>query len=319
MADRRAALYHSLAVALQAGLPVTRALDSMVCGARGHYRKAWTDVLSFVKAGNTVAEAMARHPRAFAPFDILVVEVAERSGYLPESMQQLAGWYGLRIRLKRIIGSGMLLPALLIHAAAVIIPFPSLILGGRTFGGFGGAVVSTLAWFYIPIGAILAVVYLTPRSGLPRRFLDTLLLKIPVLGGGIRQLALSRYCQGFTILCKAGVPATESARRAAQVTGNSAVAGLLAGGAESALSGRPISDGFSRRLPRGFIEAWQVAEETGDLDEVSRRLGEGHAERAEHALTEFCRWLPRLVYFVVCLYLIRSIFAAWGGIPGVGR
>ena len=91
-------------------------------------------------------------------------------------------------------------------------------------------------------------------------------------------------------------------------------AALLAGGAESALSGRPISEGFSAKLPKEFLEAWRIAEETGALDDVSQRLAENYAERAEHSITEFCRWLPRLVYFAVSLYIIYLILIAYGAI-----
>jgi len=319
MADRRAAIYHSLAMALEAGLPITRALNSVASGARGRSRHAWNDVVRLVKAGNTLAAAMARHPQTFASFDILVVEVAETSGNLPDSVKQLAQSYDRRHRLKQIIIVGMLLPTLLFHIAAVIIPLMTLIrsflLGEQiNLAAAFWQVVFILAFFYLPIATVLAIVYLTPQTGPLRRLLDTLLRRIPLLGRGIRHLSLSRYCRAFSMLCRAGLSAHEAARGAAQATGNTAQAALLAGGAESALSGRPISEGFSAGLPKEFLEAWQVAEETGTLDDVSRRLADNYTERAELIITEFCRWVPRLVYGAVSLYIIYLILTTATGV-----
>jgi type II secretory pathway component PulF len=61
-------------------------------------------------------------------------------------------------------------------------------------------------------------------------------------------------------------------------------------------------------LPIDFIERWQIGEETGELDNVVRRLAETTTEMAEEILTELAQWIPKLIYFFVCLYITASIF-----------
>ena len=49
-------------------------------------------------------------------------------------------------------------------------------------------------------------------------------------------------------------------------------------------------------------------EETGTLDDMTKRLARSNAEATEFWLGEFARWFPRFVYFLVCLFIIRMIF-----------
>ena len=311
MANPRATVYRNLAVTLEAGLPIRRALDSAASGANRTYRRVFTDIEHFVAAGNTISQAMARHRRTFAPLDILIVQAGEHGGNLPGAFAQLARWYELCDRIRRIIKSGLLLPALLIHAAAFVPALPFFLFGRIPLGQYLSGVWHTLMLFYIPAAIIFAIVRFTPSTGPLRRLFDIILIKTPLLGRAVGHLALSRYCQAFSLLCRAGVSASDSAGGAAGVTGNSVMTDRLKPGATSALAGHPISQGFSPRLPAEFREAWHIGEETGDIDEVSQRLADNFAYRAELTLTELSHWLPRIIYLLICLHMAHKIVSMY--------
>ena len=123
------------------------------------------------------------------------------------------------------------------------------------------------------------------------------------------------------MLCKAGIPITQCARSACELTGNAAVTRLLEKGTDSAGAGSAISHGFSKKLGQDFLNAWQVGEETASLDEVTRRLADNAAENAERMFTEFAQWLPRLFYFLVLIFMaamilkgFRMIFSGYGDV-----
>jgi len=80
--------------------------------------------------------------------------------------------------------------------------------------------------------------------------------------------------------------------------------------------GQLMSEGFSKKLPLDLVEMWKTGEETGRLDDVSKRLADNYSERAELWFAEFSRWLPRFVYFLICLVLIRMILNLAGSIWG---
>ncbi len=314
-AKEYAMVYHNLALMLEAGVPIVKSLRTVTSGSQGKLKKAFSAVTKDVSGGTSMAEAMGKHPKVFRPIDVTVVEVGEESGGLPDSLNHLSQWYQLIARLKRIMVSGLMLPVMILHLGAFLSPVPFLIMGIVDLNGYLMKAIGTLAWLYVPAGVILGIVYFTPNTGILRRMLDYVILRIPVLRRAVRHLSLSRYCQAFHLLIKAGVPAVQCAQKATEMTGNAGIADMLKGGIESARAGRLFSEGFSDKLPLDFRESWQVGEETGDLDDVAQRLAQNTAEKAEWTFEQLAFWLPRLIYFgVLALMAIRVLqgYAAIG-------
>ena len=77
--------------------------------------------------------------------------------------------------------------------------------------------------------------------------------------------------------------------------------------AKSVKEGEMFSEGFSTNLPLDFREAWLVGEETGNLDEVTKRLADSYAANAEFIFTQLATWLPRIVYFIVCIKIALDV------------
>jgi type II secretory pathway component PulF len=315
MARNLATVYHNLSVMLEAGMPVVRSVNTTASGLKeGRLRKAFSAIAQAVSNGQTMANTMAKYPNVFAPLDILVVEAAEDSGNLPQSLNLLSKWHDFRKRLRRIILSGMLLPFLVLTLAVLIVPLPGFILSSFNTSRYLQQVVSNLAIFYIPAMVIFSIVRFTPTTGPLRALLDAVVIRIPLLGQAVRHLAISRYCRVFNMLYKAGIPIVQCAEKTPDVTGNSVVADLLKGGSESARAGNPVCDGFSQKLPADFIEIWRTGEETGKLDDITKRLADTNAETAEWMLETFAKWLPRIVYCLVCIWMIVKIFENFGRI-----
>ena len=307
MAGYRALIYGNLSVMQDAGFPVLRALRVATSGVKGKVADGFRAMEKDVIAGGGFVVAMGKNPKIFCPLDVMVVGAGDVSGNLAECFKLLSHWYGFCDRLRNTIVSGMMLPMLLLHAAALLDPVPALCFGRISVIQFFICVIGNLALFYVPAGVIFAVVRFTPRTGFFRRRLDRFTLKIPALGRAVRELALSRYCRVFYMLFKGGLPIVQCAQTASEHTGNILITDMLAGGGRSAAVGKPVSDGFSQELDKDFLESWQIGEETGELENVVRRQVEKSTEKAERIFKELGQWIPRLVYWLVCLFIIASI------------
>ena len=308
MTGQRALIYNNLSVMLAAGLPILRSLPIAISGMKGSLPTAFRSLTKGISTGGGFAKTMAKYPRAFNQIDVWVVEAGEVSGNLSECLKLLSHWYRFCDRLRHMVISGMMLPLILIPLAAILDHAPALFIGRINMNQYLFRVVGTLALFFSPAAVIFAVVHLTPRTGFFRRRLDSLTLRIPVLGQAIRQLAISRYCRVFYMLFKGGLPIAQCAQKASEHTGNILITDMLSSGAKSAISGNPVSEGFSQELPKDFIEHWQIGEETGELENVVRRLVETSTEMSEQIFVELGQWTPKLIYFLVCLYIVASIF-----------
>ncbi|MBN1818980.1 MAG: type II secretion system F family protein [Sedimentisphaerales bacterium] len=343
MSNKRANIYHNLATMLDAGLPILRALQTCASGLRGRYASTFEEIREKVKTGQELSTAMQAYPWLFAPLDRIVVQAGEQSGSLAESCAHLARWYEFIGRMKSIILSGLLLPLLLIHMAALVGPIPRFALGGLSLQEYLVEVFMILLFsLYIPCAIVLLILSLRPGKignrligSLPvvgpavlsalfsfdsplRRLFDAVLLHLPVLGKAVKQLCLSRFCRVFHILYDAGVPVLQTMELAAKIAGNAALYHQLIGGLEAARHGDPISAGFSPALPDDFRNLWQVGEETGDLDDVTGKLAEMTGFTAELYFEQLARWLPRLVYIYVCIIMITQIFAGFQAISSAG-
>lgn len=307
MANKLAAAYHNLSIMLEAGIPVQRALNTIAAGLKGELRKTFLNLVKGVSAGNCLAEIMSKYPNVFATLDVMLVDAADTSGNLSESLKLLSEWYDFSNRLKNRLISGLMLPLVVIHIAALVGPLPYLFMGIINVAGYIIKVAKILALFYIPMVFILATLHLMPNTGTIRRFLDFVVLKIPILGLAVRQLALSRYCRAFNMLYKAGIPIIQCAQQAPGVTGNVIVADVVKGGAESAQAGNMVWEGFSPKLPADFLNIWRIGEETGELDNSIKRLADNTTENAEQLFSEFVQWLPRIIYWLICAVIVIQI------------
>jgi general secretion pathway protein F/type IV pilus assembly protein PilC len=309
VAKSPALAYHNLSIMLDAGVPLVRSLNTVGSGLKPHMRNAFLKLAESASKGKTLAETMAQSPKTFNPVDITIIRAAETSGSLPESFHLLAEWHEFSHRIRKKLLSGMILPVLVIHMAALLIPVPAFALGGWQIKTYLISVVIILSLLYIPAALIFVILRMTPKTGPLRRLLDRLTLKIPLcLGRAVYKLALSHYCWVFHVLIKAGVPITDCAEKAAAATGNAVVTDLFKPAAASAKAGRPVSDGLSTKLPMDFLEIWRIGEETGNLDDVTKRLADNNAEDAEFWFAEFARWLPRVVYFLITILMIYFVF-----------
>jgi type II secretory pathway component PulF len=215
--------------------------------------------------------------------------------------------------LKRLI-SGLLLPVMVLTIAAFVFPLPAFVLGVISLKSYLLRVVGILLLFWVPAGIIALIVRTTPATGPARRVLDNIVLRIPILGSAVHRLSICRFCWAFHMLCKAGIPYSESVDMAISVTGNAVIAEQFAPAADSVKAGNLMSEGFSKKLPLDLAELWKTGEESGTLDDVSKKLADNYSEQAEFWFAEFTRWFPRFVYFLICLVLIYMIFNLAGNI-----
>lgn len=307
MSSELAIAYNNLSHMLNAGVPVQRSLNTLIPGLKPQLQQAFLALAEGVAEGNPLAYTMVLHPKIFDLVDIMLVEVGEESGNLPDMIALLSRWHEMSARMLKRLISGLLLPVFVLTIAAFVFPLPAFVLGELSLTSYLLKVVGILLLFWVPAGIIVLIVHTTPKTGPVRRLLDKVVLRLPILGKAVRNLEISRFCWAFHMLCKAGVPYSESVDMAMSATGNLVVADLFGPAAESVKAGELMSEGLSTKLPLDLVEMWKTGEETGRLDDVSKRLADNYSEQAEFWFAEFSRWFPRFVYMLICIVLLIMI------------
>jgi type IV pilus assembly protein PilC len=164
--------------------------------------------------------------------------------------------------------------------------------------------------FYLPWFLIWLIFQKGAKVPGLRKIVDGITLRIPVLGKGMRELCISRFCKAFNMLFKAGVPMSECFELAPQATGNYWVSRMFIRGRDMIAEGKMPSEGFSRRLPTEYIDLWTIGEESGDMDRCVDKIAEISADRADLRIGMFARALPWFIYLIymgIMAYLVLQM------------
>src|SRR5262249_26456989 len=107
-----------------AGLPVLRSLKILENQMRpGVLKNALIDVVDDVESGNTLSEAMGKHPKCFDRLYVNMVKAGEAGGALEVILQRLADFKEKSQSLKRKIIGAMVYPVVVILVAVGILTF----------------------------------------------------------------------------------------------------------------------------------------------------------------------------------------------------
>src|SRR5438128_7842368 len=107
-----------------AGLPVLRSLKILEHQMRpGVLKNALIDVVDDVESGNTLSEAMGKHPKCFDRLYVNMVKAGEAGGALEVILQRLAEFKEKSQSLKRKIIGAMVYPCVVILVAVGILTF----------------------------------------------------------------------------------------------------------------------------------------------------------------------------------------------------
>src|SRR5262245_33556988 len=107
-----------------AGLPVLRSLKILENQMRpGVLKNALIDVVDDVESGNTLSEAMGKHPKCFDRLYVNMVKAGEAGGALEVILQRLADFKEKSQSLKRKIIGAMVYPCVVIMVAVGILCF----------------------------------------------------------------------------------------------------------------------------------------------------------------------------------------------------
>jgi general secretion pathway protein F len=289
-----------LAIMLAAGQDLDRALRFVVENTRSsRARGVLGNVRDKVRAGTSLATALAAEPRSFSKLYVGLVRAGEAGGTLPATLDRLATLLERERSLSANLRSALIYPALLIVAAIgsimllleYVLPqfVPIFEQAGaelpaatRALMTIGTAVGAGLPWFLVALlGVGLIARQLLARPAY-RLKVDRLLLHLPVAGALMRETLAARLTRTLGSLLQNGVPLIPALGIAKEALGNLAAAAAV----EAAALGAKGGAGLARPLaaagvfPARTIHLLQLGEEAAQLSAMALKAAEIHDEQA---------------------------------------
>ena len=328
---RLALLCRSLSTTLHSGVPVVKAFElSAKRSPDPRLRSVMADVVMQLRSGEDVATAMRSHQGYFPDLTVDMIDVAERTGALPEVLRSLAEHYENNLRLRRDFIGQIAFPVIQFGAAILVIAFLILVLGlipsqggapldvlGFGLTGASGALLWLSGWAIVIASAF--VCYKLAVSSLQgQKLVHQMLLNIPVIGGCMRSFAIARFSWAYHLTQEAGMPVDESLEASLRATANGA---YIARGPQiiaDVMEGETLTDALAHSdlFTEDFVELVHTAETSGTVPETLHRLSpqfEEQARRSLRALAFTAGWLIWLCVAIFIVFLIMRIFLWYAG------
>jgi len=317
---------------INAGLPLVQALDILAKQSENKALAAVVrDVVFDVESGNTVADAMRKHPKAFSDLYTNMVAAGEAGGILDTILNRLAVFMEKNDALVRKVKGAMIYPTVIMCVAGlcvVILLWKVIPVFASMFGSVGmelplptQIVISAsnflnAYWYLLIAGAATTAFVIKKYYGTPngQLVIDRFLLHTPVLGDVLRKSAVSRFTRTLGTLISSGVSILDGLEITARTSGNRVVQDAIMGSRASIAGGETIAGPLqkSKVFPPMVISMIAVGEQTGGLDEMLTKIADFYDDEVDAAVSALLSLLePIMIVFlgvvvggmVVAMYL----------------
>jgi type IV pilus assembly protein PilC len=307
-------------VMIDAGLPLVQCLEILASQQDNKtFQKVLTATRSQVEGGATLSASMRSAPKVFDALYVNMVEAGETGGILDTILQRLSGYIEKSVKLQRAVKSAMVYPVGVLTIAGgviVLLLWKVVPIFATLFAGLGATlplptrVVIQLSnivgsWFglmgivVIGMGVFgLKLWYGTPQG---RYVIDSIILKLPILGILMRKIAVARFTRTLGTLISSGVPILEGLDITAKTAGNAVVEKALFAVRKSLEEGKTLTEPLkeSAVFPGMVTQMIAVGEQTGAMDAMLSKIADFYEEEVDAAVKDLLTALePVMIVFL---------------------
>lgn len=341
--DDQVVLCQQLATLVEAGVPLLRSLEVASTQVTSlPMRNALEDIRRNVGAGQTLRDALARHPAVFSGLWLNLIETGEASGHLGQSLEQLAHHFESAQHLKNETKTALTYPMFLIGMVVLVLGIFVYWLIPKFSGMFeslGAELplitrlvigVSEFARRYVLLiagglvgGAHLLRQYLRTEPGQWTR--DEVLLRLPFFKELFTCLQLAEFARGLSTLLDSGVPLLSSLEILEKSATNKVYGRAVRAVRESVQQGKTMAEPMAETglFPPMTVQMVQVGEEVGQLGSMVGRMAKYYERQGELFIARMTRLFEPVAIVVmgilvaiIVLSIFLPIFTLSTGVSG---
>ena len=313
--------FRQMSVMLKSGVPLSQALELLAENMTNkEFGANILDVSKRLGSGEELSSSLRNYPRIFTPIMIGLIEAGEAGGILSQVLERLASLIEAQSKIKGQITGALIYPvAILVLAVTIslallifIVPtfdemfksmgaeLPALtsfmLTLSRIVTSLGFLIISPILVF---IGFYLFNIIYSTQSG--RKFIDNLVLKIPLFGDLILKSELASMSDTLSTLINAGIPIVEAIDRCINASNNEIIRIALRKSISLVTQGQELSASLetSNVVPRLLVSMIKIGEETGALSFMLENLANFYKREVEEAVTVLTKAMEPAVIFVV--------------------
>lgn len=322
-----------------AGVPLGRAIDLLAREAsQNRLQPVMLAIRAELRAGASLADAMARQGAVFPEAYLRLVALAEGTGTLPMVLQRLHAGRAKAQALQRKLGSALVYPAFLLLVAlaamalialavvpqmrAVLPPVPRVDGADaaiRRLIDLSDWVTGHASVVGLGVAGVLAALALLVRQAAVQRAITTVATYVPVLGPLILTARLAEMTRSLAMLTEAGLPLAEALRLTRHSTLAVDLARVLEAMENALRAGQDVTQPLhaARGVPPLLSSLIRVGQETGNMARSLTQAAEVFEEKTRIALDRALVLLEPAIILGISVGVGSLIYTVIGALMSV--
>jgi type IV pilus assembly protein PilC len=309
-----------IAVMMQSGVPLVQSFDIIASGQTNPtFKKLLNDIKTDIEGGSTFAEALSKFPVQFDELFVNLVRAGEAAGVLDTVLDTVATYKERMEAIKGKIKKALFYPtaviavAILVSSILLIFVVPQF---EQLFKGFGAELPAftqmivtaskfmTSYWWLaiLVVGSFgFSFVYAMRRSHAFARFVDRMVLRLPIIGLILHQSAISRFARTLAITFKAGVPLVDALETVSGATGSPIYAEAVKRIRDDVSVGHQLNLAMRQvnLFPPMVVQMTAIGEEAGSLDSMLVKVAEFYEAEVNNAVDALSSLLEPFIMVII--------------------
>lgn len=324
-----ALITRQLATLLRAGIPLVESLNALTDQAdKEELKKVLSDVRRQVNEGSSLANSLRDHPKFFSDLYINMVRAGESSGNLDTVLERLTEFIEAQIELRAKIIGAMVYPIIMMFVGLVIMTLLFTFVIPKVTAIFKdqGAALPILTrfliwssemfaswWFILIPGAVGAVVgfFKWKSSDQGKPIWDRFILKVPVAGGLVRMIAISRFARTLGTLLSSGVPLLQALDIVKDILGNTRLEEVVEDARVNIREGESIAQPLKRsgEFPPLVTHMIAIGEKSGQLEDMLENVAISYNQQVDVRIQALTTMLEPLMIILMGIGAAIIVFA----------
>jgi type IV pilus assembly protein PilC len=316
----KATFFHLLSVMINAGIPMVKALRSLVNQMEKTPRLQMIidTIANNIESGSTLSGSLQNFPDVFYEQEIGMIESGEASGQLSKILENIAEDTEKAYMIKSKIKSAMMYPIVIfvlligVIVAMMVFVIPSLkslfenqgaqlpLITRIVVGMSDFMVQKKLILALGALGVILAF-YAFKKTSIGKYAFDKFKISVPIFGTLFKKSYLARFARSLSNLLDSNISIVRAIEITANSIGNDVYKKSLMLAMEDIKQGIPLGESLLENplFPPMLVNMIEVGEKTAQLDEISAKVAKFYEEEVDTAVSGISKIIEPVILVVI--------------------
>ena len=322
-----------LANLLQAGMPLTVALNSMThLQSKGISSEVSRQLKQEVMEGKSLSDAMSRQPLIFSDLYVNMVKAGEQSGALVDVLRRMADHFERFALVQQKFTSALIYPAFVSVVGVAIVIFFMTYMLPKFMTLFGNMQVQlpmmtqmlikisgvfTQYWWLMAMVLVAAYIIFKrfQATDAGKRKIDDWKMRVPVFGKVMKLNLYGQFARTLSTLLENGVPVLTALKITEQVLPNRVIKEAIAKTRDAVTDGKTLAQPLaqSRIFPQLMVDLVKIGEETGDVPAALKNVADTYENELNIALRVMTNMIEPVLIVVMAGgvgFLLLSVLSA---------